>query len=83
MGKIDHRCALGLRTLFLDLVLALILLLATFAPVVARDFCYLRKHQSFPTTGMLLHIGYPIYTKELYSSHNLRNKLAYAHQNSY
>ena len=42
MGKIDHRCALGLRTLFLDLVLALILLLATFAPVVAREF-YLFK----------------------------------------
>ena len=36
-------------------------ILATFAPGVARDFYYLRKHQSFPTPGMLLHIGYPIY----------------------
>ena len=31
-------------------------LLATFAPGVARDFYYLRKHQSFPTPGMLLDI---------------------------
>ena len=28
--------------------------LPTFAPGVARDFYYLRKHQSFPTPGMLL-----------------------------
>ena len=42
-----------------------IYILATFAPGVAREFYYLRKHQSFPTPGMLLHIVYPIFIKNI------------------
>ena len=40
---------------------------ATFAPGVAWDFYYLRKHQSyFPTPGMLLAL---LYIQEFYSKH--------------
>ena len=42
-----------------------IYILATFAPGVAREFYYLRKHQSFPTPGMLLHIVYRIFIKKI------------------